>query len=106
MRMLLKVQVPVDRGNAAIADGTLPQVIESAMRDLSPEAAYFAADEGMRAMFMVFDLADASQIPMVAERFFTGFGASVTMTPVMTIDDLRTGLEALAGAVAAGNGAH
>lgn len=41
MRMMMKVTVPVEAGNRAIADGTLPKTIEAAMESLKPEAAYF-----------------------------------------------------------------
>ena len=46
MRFLLKVSIPVETGNAAISDGSLPKTIESILADLKPEAAYFAEEPG------------------------------------------------------------
>ena len=39
MRCLLKVSIPVETGNAAISDGSLPKTIDSILADLKPEAA-------------------------------------------------------------------
>jgi len=63
MRCLLKVAIPVETGNAAISDGSLPKTIESILADIKPEAAYFAGDHGQRTGFIFFDLKDASQKP-------------------------------------------
>jgi hypothetical protein len=89
MRCLMKVSIPVDTGNAAIADGSLPKTIESILGDLKPEAAYFAEERGQRTAFIFFDLKDASQIPAVAEPWFLAFHAGVELHPAMNLDDLR-----------------
>ena len=70
MRCLLKVAIPVETGNAAISDGSLPKIIESILADMKPEAAYFAGDNGKRTGFIFFDLKDASQIPPWQNRGF------------------------------------
>ncbi|WP_395448183.1 hypothetical protein ACHMW7_25415 [Aminobacter sp. UC22_36] len=100
MRMMLKVSIPTEDGNRAIKDGTLPKAIERAMADLKPEAAYFTAEGGRRTAFIFIDMAHASDMPMVAERFFFGFNASVDMIPVMNAEDLRKGLPAAMAALA------
>jgi len=94
MRTMLRVVMPVEKGNQAIQNGTLPRVMMSAMQDLKPEAAYFYPENGKRACLMVFDMKDPSQIPVIAERFFMELNAEVTLTPVMNADDLKKGLEA------------
>ena len=45
---------------------------------------------------MIFDLADAAEIPSVAEPFFTALNADVSLIPVMNADDLQKGLQKLA----------
>src|SRR5436305_7591448 len=77
MRTLLRVIVDVTAGNKAVADGSLAQIIKSTMDKLKPEAAYFHTVDGSRSCFMVFDLKDPSEIPGIAEPFFTGFNAIV-----------------------------
>src|SRR5690348_1819670 len=92
MRTMIRFTVPVDRGNAAISDGSLPKVLTDTMTRLKPEAAYFFSDHGMRSGMMVVDLGDASEIPEIAEPFFTRLGAAVEFIPVMNAEDLKTGL--------------
>jgi len=89
MRCLMKVAIPVETGNAAISDGSLPKTIESILADLKPEAAYFAGDNGQRTGFIFFDLKDVSQIPAVAEPWFLAFDAHVELLPAMNLDDLK-----------------
>jgi len=89
MRMLLRVSIPVDTGNAAAKDGTLGSTIEKILADLKPEAAYFFADDqGQRSGSIVFDLKDSSQIPGIAEPWFLAFNATVSLRPVMNPQDL------------------
>src|ERR1035438_256556 len=91
MRMLLRVSIPVEAGNAAAKAGTLGSTIERILADLKPEAVYFFSDdEGQRTGSIVFDLKDVSQIPAVAEPWFLAFNAQVTFRPVMTPQDLAT----------------
>lgn len=92
MRMLMKVHIPAAEGSAALADGSLPQVVQQAMEKLKPEAAYFLAEDGMRTAFIVFDMTDPSQIPVAAEPFFQKLGAEVDFAPVMNAEDLQAGL--------------
>ncbi len=89
MRCLLKVAIPVEAGNAAISDGSLPTTIESILADIKPEAAYFAGDNGKRTGFIFFALKDASQIPAVAEPWFLAFDAHVELHPAMNLEDLK-----------------
>ena len=89
MRMLLRVSIPVESGNAAVKAGTLGSTIEKILADLKPEAAYFIADDdGNRSGSIVFDMQDQSQVPSVAEPWFLAFNAKVSFRPVMTPQDL------------------
>ncbi len=96
MRMMLRWTVPVERGNETIKDGSLARTIESLMEELKPEAAYFWPEDGERAGMMVFDMADPTQIPQIAEPLFLNLEAAVEFVPVMNADDLRTALEKVA----------
>jgi hypothetical protein len=89
MRVLLTASIPTERGNAAIREGSLEPVIRHAMEILKPEAAYFTTDDlGNRCAYLVIDMQDSSEIPAVAEPFFLGLGAKVTIRPCMNAQDL------------------
>ena len=91
MRMLLRVSIPVEAGNAAAKAGTLGSTVERILADLKPEAAYFFADDsGHRSGSIVFDMKDTSEIPAIAEHWFLAFDAKVSLRPIMNPQDLAT----------------
>jgi hypothetical protein len=96
MRTLLRVSMETNASNAAIKDGSLPKIMQSALERLKPEAAYFCTQEGRRTAFIVFDLQSSSDMPSIAEPFFTGFNAIVDFSPCMNADELRAGLDKVA----------
>jgi len=105
MRMLLRVSIPVESGNAAAKAGTLGSTIERIVADLKPEAAYFFADDdGERSGAIVFDMKDTSQIPAIAEPWFLAFNARISLRPVMSPQDLAAGLPGIAKAATAYGG--
>jgi hypothetical protein len=89
MRCLLKVSIPTDIGNERILDGSLAKTIDSILNDLSPEAAYFAEEQGIRTGFIFCDLKDEAEIPAIAEPWFLAFNARVEVHPAMTVADLK-----------------
>src|SRR6266545_6283081 len=86
MRFLLKVNIPVESGNAAAKAGKLGATIQSILADLKPETVYFTDDNGQRTGFIFLDMQDASQIPAIAEPWFLAFNASIDIHPVMVPD--------------------
>ena len=96
MRMMIRWTVPAEQGNKAIANGAMQKSIESMIENLKPEAAYFLASGGKRGGVMVFDMADPSRIPQIAEPLFQTFNAEVEFVPVMSAADLQRALSELA----------
>jgi len=88
MRMLLKVTIPVESGNAAVRAGALGTTIQKILADLKPEAVYFAEDEGVRTGYIFFDMQKPSDLPAIAEPWFLAFNAKITVRPAMTPADL------------------
>ncbi len=100
MRMMLRFTVPIEKGNKTFKDGSLGKTMESMMKKLKPEAAYFGTiAEGKRGGMIFFDLADPSDVVEIAEPLFLNLDAAVEFVPVMNADDLRKGIaKAAAGA--------
>jgi hypothetical protein len=99
MRFLIKFHLNTSAANEAARKGTLGSTIESILEDLKPEAAYFGEEEGERTAFLVVNLADASEIPRVAEPWFLAFNARVRIHWVMTREDLAKAGPGIAEAV-------
>ncbi len=99
MRMLLKVNIPIEEGNAAVRKGALGSTLQKILADMKPEAAYFAEDEGVRTGYIFFDMKDSSELPAIAEPFFLAFNARLTVRPAMTPQDLAAGMPGMERAV-------
>jgi hypothetical protein len=97
MRMMMKVQMDTEAGSRAIADGSMPQLMQETLGRLQPEAAYFGPENGIRTAFIVFDLQDPSELPALSEPLFSTLKANIQMFPVMDREDLQKGLGEIAG---------
>ncbi|MET9501652.1 hypothetical protein ABZY42_07905 [Streptomyces sp. NPDC006622] len=95
MRVLLKASMDTERANEAIRNGTLGKLIQETVEQIHPEAAYFTTDEGKRTAYLVFDMQDSSQMPVISEPFFLNLGAEISYTPIMNSDDVQKGLSQL-----------
>ncbi|MFE7897335.1 hypothetical protein ACFU3E_07325 [Streptomyces sp. NPDC057424] len=95
MRVLLKASMDTEKANEAIRNGTLGKLLQESLEQIKPEAAYFTSDHGKRTAYMVFDMQDSSQMPVLSEPFFLQLNAEVTYTPVMNAEDVQKGLSQL-----------
>lgn len=99
MRMMMKVNIPVDAGNAAAQSGTLGTTVQKILEGMKAEAAYFAEDGGQRTGYIFFDMKESSELPRVAEPWFLAFNASLTVRPAMTPQDLAAATPGIKDAV-------
>ena len=92
MRVMMKVRIPTEAGNAAIKNEELPRTFAKFIDKTKPEAAYFVADHGYRTGFLFFDLKNPADIPSVAEPFFLKLNATIEITPAMNAADMKAGV--------------
>lgn len=92
MRMLLKVEMDTEASNRMAEKGSMETMMNEMFKQLEPEAAYFCPEDGQRSAYIVFDMKDPAQMPVIAEPLFQDLHAKVTFSPVMNRDDLRKGL--------------
>jgi len=76
--------------------GASGELARQLMDSTKPEAAYFGTENGRRTGYLVFDMVDSAQIPVIAEPLFQRMDATVEFIPVMNADDLQRGLAAAA----------
>ena len=96
MRVLAIVRVDTEAGSEALRNGILPKLLDHVMSQVQPEVVYFGPLDGMRTMFLVFDLEDPSRMPPLLEPLFSTLKAKIQLTPVMKLDELQAGHAALA----------
>jgi hypothetical protein len=94
MRILVHAKMPHEPFNTLVRNGTAPALLNKIMEDTKPLAVYFTEYGGKRGAMMIFDIAEPSQVPSIAEPFFLKFNADVEFHIVMSPEDLgQAGLE-------------
>ncbi len=92
MRLMLKFSIPVERGNEAVADGSIGKAIETLVADTGAEAAYFTMIDGERGGYVFFEEDDQANLTRYNEPMFAALDAHIEIVPVQTLDDLKRGL--------------
>ncbi len=87
MRFLVKAVIPLEAGNDLVRDPEMMQRIQAVLADLKPEAAYFAAADGQRTIYLIVNMNEAHEIARIAEPLWLGFEADVELIPVMVQED-------------------
>lgn len=88
MRIMLKVNIPVEDGNSAAIDGKLGETIQAILEEQKPESVYFTEENGERTGYIFVHMTENSEIPKFAEPWFLAFNAAVEFHPVMIPEDL------------------
>ena len=86
----------MESGNAAMRSGWIGPVMQVVADRWKPEAMYFADFDGKRGAYVVFDLADSSDLPAFAEPLFQEFDADVVVVPALDAEDMLRGLSSIA----------
>ncbi len=88
MKMLVNVTCPIEPFNSMVRNGTVGEIISRVIDDIKPESIYFTEQDGNRGAVMVVEVANASDIPSIAEPWFLNFEAICEFRIAMTPDDL------------------
>ena len=88
MKYIMKLRIPVERGNEATADPAFGEKMAALLSEIKAEAAYFTTVNGERGGYIVVNMDDASEMPAKAEPFFAWLNAAVEAVPVMRMEDL------------------
>lgn len=99
MRCLIKATLPNEATNRVIAEGRLPELMQSILGSLRPESAYFTTENGLRCAYIVTDIVDQAQLPAITEPFYLAFNAQVEVMPAMSAEDLGRAIPAIESAV-------
>ena len=99
MRMMVKISLPTETANEAMANGTFAATLQTFLAEVKPEAAYFVAENGVRTTYMFLDMTESSQLPALAEPAFLAYHAKVEVTPAMNLEDLKAAMPAIEHAV-------
>jgi hypothetical protein len=93
MRMMLKAVYDTEAVNEFFRGGGTTEGIDQLVESLQPEAFYAVGEDGQRAVVVVFDLADPSQLPEIVEPLYQQGKAKVTVSPCMNLEELKKGVE-------------
>ena len=93
VRMMLKVQIPVEAGNRAIENGTMGKIFEDLMAKIKPEAAYFSQEDGLRTAYFVYVIDGTFEFAEIHEPLIQGLGARVFDQPALNWNDIGKAFE-------------
>jgi hypothetical protein len=96
---MLKFQIPKERGNELIKDPQFGEKMHQMMSDLKVESSYFTLVNGQRGGYLILNMNDASQLPVVAEPLFYWLNADIECFPVMKMEDLQKAGPAIEAAI-------
>jgi hypothetical protein len=89
MRCIVEAVIPAEAGNRSIMDGTLPGKMKKYIEAVKPEAVYFTVKDGQRTVFAVVNFPSEDKMVAFNEPLWLDWGASVTVTPAMSLADLE-----------------
>jgi hypothetical protein len=96
MRMMMRVQCPIEPFNTLVKNGTAASKMKKILETIKPEHAYFGSEGGKRGGVLIVNVDSPSDVPRLAEPWFLTFNADVSFTICMTPEDLgRADLDAL-----------
>lgn len=85
----MEVLIPVEKGNASVADKSMPAAINKFIDAAKPEAAFFHLKDGRRAAIFVFEEMRQDKLMEYNEAFFAALNAEIWITPTLNLAELQ-----------------
>ena|ERR1035437_3930033 len=96
MKLLFTITIPVEPFNTLARSGAAGPKMGAILEATKPESIYFTGSGSGRGAVVVYDVADGSQIPSLAEPWFLSFNAQIEYSVAITPQELMSsGLEEL-----------
>ncbi|MFF4328589.1 hypothetical protein ACFYZT_18985 [Streptomyces sp. NPDC001591] len=95
MRVMLRAHLDTAASNEGVQTGALVQAMRKFIERVRPEAAYFGLHEGVRSCWIVFDLQESAELPLLTWDLFSRFHAEIEVTPVTKAEELAETLTAI-----------
>ena len=96
---MITFRFPTAAGNDILRSGKIDKVLQQAMEDLKPEAAYFYPVNGDRGGHFIVNMTESTDVLRFGERIWFGLNAQIEMTPVMGAEDIQKGMGELPGII-------
>jgi hypothetical protein len=90
MRMMMRVQMPIEPFNTAVKDGSVGAKMQKILEAMKPEHAFFGSHHGKRGGILIVNVESPSDVPRLAEPWFLTFDAEVEFSICMTPQDLAS----------------
>ena len=88
MRVMIKITIPVEKGNTVTKAGKMSETIRSLLTELNTEAVYLTLESGQRAVYLFMKVQDSWELPVINEPWFLALNASIEIQPVLVPEDL------------------
>jgi hypothetical protein len=91
VKILFQITFPVERFNELAREGTAGQKLAAIVEATKPESIYFTGSLSGRGAVAVYDFADGSQVPAVAEPWFLTFDAHIEYSLAISGQEMAKG---------------
>ena len=88
MRVMIKITIPVEKGNEVTRAGKMGETINALLAELDTEAVYLTLDQGQRAVYIFMNVQEAWELPVINEPWFLALNASIDIQPVVAPEEL------------------
>jgi len=89
MRYMVRIEIPNDKFNECVRDGSAGQKIGNILEETKPEHIWFTEMNGHRGAMAIYNMDKESQVPSIAEPWFMTFNANCHFQVAMAPADLK-----------------